>query len=77
MKSETRTKGPVHLRFDDGRVVVTPEDEDRFVLQSGQAVEACQMANAKTHWIEAFKNEYLARSHQWCSEHKDRMERVT
>lgn len=73
MGTELSRKGPVQLRFDDGRVVVTPEDQDRFVLAADRAVEACQMMNAGLQLRQRFADEFLARIFQWCQEHADRV----
>jgi hypothetical protein len=61
MNPGLRHKGPVQLRFDGGKVVITPEDQDRFVLAADQAVEACQMMNAGLQLREKFAQEFLKR----------------
>src|SRR5258708_25252478 len=73
MGTELRHRGPVQLRFDGGKVVVTPEDQDRFVLAADRAVEACQMMNAGLQLRQRFAEEFLARIFQWCQEHADRV----
>jgi hypothetical protein len=61
------------LRFDDGKIAVTAEDEDRFLLAAGQAVESCQWISKRDQLIERFKEEFLARLHAWCLEHADQI----
>ena len=63
------SKGPIQLRYNGGQVVVTPDDQDRFVMASRQAVSACQNALAVTRLVEQFKSELLGRLHQWCAHH--------
>lgn len=64
------SKGPIQLHYSGGQVIVTPEDEDRFVLASRQAVSACQSAFVFERAINQFKSEFLDRLHKWCLEHK-------
>jgi hypothetical protein len=71
MGTQTRHKGPVQLRFDGGKVVVTPEDQDRFVLAADTAVQACQWMNAGLQLRQKFADEFLARVFQWCQQHAD------
>jgi hypothetical protein len=63
-------KGPVQLHYDCGQVVVTPQDEDRFVLAARQAVSACQGAVVVDRLVNQFKTDFLARLHRWCIEHQ-------
>jgi hypothetical protein len=64
---------PIQLRWDDGKVVVTPEDEDRFIQEAGWAVRACQQKLAQDRFVEQFKNEFLLALHGWCESHSDRV----
>jgi hypothetical protein len=73
MQNQVRHKGPVQLRFDGGKVVVTPEDQDRFVLAANSAVEACQMMNAGLQLRQRFADEFLTRIYQWCQQYADRV----
>jgi hypothetical protein len=73
MGTQTRHRGPVQLRFDGGKVVVTPEDQDRFVLAADTAVEACQLMNAGLQLRQRFADEFLARVFQWCQQFADRV----
>lgn len=73
MGRELSLKGPVQLRFDGGRVVVTPEDRDRFVLAADMAVQACQMMDAGLQLRQRFEDEFLSRLYQWCQVHADRI----
>jgi hypothetical protein len=76
MAAVVRHKGPVQLRFDDGKVVVTPEDQDRFVLAADSAVSACQMMNAGLELRRRFTDEYLTRVFQWSQQHADGIQSV-
>jgi len=63
-------KGPVQLHYDGGQVVVTPEDNDRFVLAARQAVSACQGAVVVDRLVNQFKADFLAKLHKWCMDHR-------
>lgn len=70
MAQSTTSKGPIHLRYhDDGQVVVTPEDQDRFVLASREAAMACQNQVAMSHFMEHFQKCVLAKLAGWCQSH--------
>jgi hypothetical protein len=73
MAETTTTKGPIHLRYDGGQVVVTPEDHDRFVLASREATVACRNQLAIERFIDDFKGVVLAKLAAWCEEHCDRV----
>jgi hypothetical protein len=73
MSTELTHKGPVQLRFDGGKVVVTPEDQNRFVIAADKAVEACQLMDAGLQLRERFKEEFLTRLFQWCQRHADKI----
>jgi hypothetical protein len=62
-------KRPIHLKYDAGKVVVTPEDEDRFVMASQQAVAACQNVLAFDRFVSQFREDFLTRLRAWCEEH--------
>ncbi len=66
--SISATKGPIQLHYDAGQVVVTPEDQDRFVMVSRQAVSACQNALAGERFLKQFKDDFLGQLHNWCLE---------
>lgn len=61
------TKGPIHVRYDGGQVVVCPEDEDRFVMASGHVVSACQCMIAANRVLDQFKEDFLPHLHNWCA----------
>ena len=59
-------KGPLQLHWSGGQVLVTPEDEDRFVMASRQAISACQSAVLVDRMIGQFRSQFLGKLHQWC-----------
>jgi hypothetical protein len=63
------SKGPIQLHYAGGQVVVTPEDQDRFVLASQHAVSACQNAVVLGRLINQFRTEFLGKLHEWCKDH--------
>src|SRR5688572_8763935 len=64
----TTERKAIQLQWDGGNVVITPEDEDRFVRESRWAVTACQSALAAERFIDQFKGEFLPRLREWCQQ---------
>ncbi len=64
------SRRPIQLHWAGGQVVVTPEDESRFVLAAGAAITACQNAVAIEHYLHQFKDQFLTPLHEWCEEQK-------
>lgn len=63
--SEPTTK-PIRLHFcDQTRVVVTPEDEDRFMTTAAEAALACRNAQNILKWNQEFDG-LLRHVHAWC-----------
>jgi hypothetical protein len=57
---------PIRLHFtDQTRVVVTPEDEDRFTTTAAEAVRACKNAQEVLSWREEFEK-FLTHVYGWC-----------
>ncbi len=62
---------PIHLRFQDvRRVLVTPEDENRFVTTVQRAAFACQTLLKVDEWRKEFES-LLSYLNQWAEKHKD------
>jgi hypothetical protein len=59
-------KGPIQLHYNAGQVVVTPEDQDRFVVASRLAVTACQSAAIADRAINELKKHFFGKLHEWC-----------
>ena len=57
MATDTTSSSVVRLRWDmkDGLVVVTPQDEDRFSIKVGRAIEILQQANRADEFKQQFK----------------------
>ena len=68
---ETTTKKPVHLRFDGGKVWITPEDSSRFRMAARRAVRVLHREKAIDREVLRFQNEYLPRLNSWCEANKD------
>jgi hypothetical protein len=64
---------PIQLQWDGGKVVVTPEDQDRFVMEAGKAVASCQGMLAFERFFKQFQDEFLAHLHQWCGRNTSRV----
>ena len=70
MSTETAPKGPIQIHYRTGHFVVAPEDQDRFVAASQQAVSACQKAVVEDRVTKLFADEFLLPLHKWCTEHR-------
>lgn len=62
---------PIRLHFKDADVVVvvTPEDEDRFMTTAADAAYACKQAQDMLQWKREF-DEFLRHIHTWCEKHE-------
>jgi hypothetical protein len=60
----------IQLRYSDGIVMVTPEDEDRFFMTAQRAVEACQEAHRLDAAVRSFKEQFVRPLHDWCGAHR-------
>ena len=69
---------PVRLDYRIGagqQVVVTPADEDRFVVNVQAAVDACQAYHQSVKFQRQFKETLLPRLALWLDEHRESVER--
>ena len=57
---------PARLSFKDGEVLVTPNDQDIFLINAVRAVEACQRAIKNEERVSRFKSELLIPLSDWC-----------
>ena len=62
----------LHFRDLDTRIVVTPDDNDRFVTTSSEAAQACKMAQDALRWNQEFEA-LLKHIHDWCAKHEERI----
>lgn len=67
-------KGAVHLRFDGGKVFITPEDHPRFMMAAEKAVEVLQKEKAKEEMMRQFNDHFLPFLHAWCVSHSERIQ---
>jgi hypothetical protein len=73
MAQLTHTGKPVHLRFDGGKVFITPEDHPRFIMAAKRAVRILQREKAVEEKLRQFNDEYLPQLHQWCLDRCDKI----
>ena len=67
---------PIRLSFrSEQRVVVEPDDKDRFIITMREAAQACQQAEDNKEWEDAFQ-EFLVDLEQWGESHSDRVRSV-
>jgi hypothetical protein len=69
----SRNKEPVRLSYQDGQVMVTPEDQDIFFISAEKAAEACREAVKMDERITVFKEKFLLPLHAWCVQRADRV----
>ena len=67
----TSRKGPVHLRFDGGKVLISAEDSRRFIMAANRAVRVLQQEKEREDVRRRFNNHYLPFLHDWCVRHAD------
>ncbi len=65
---QQRRRGAIELRFDHGKILVTPEDYNKFVIEARRAVEALKNASDVDSWVERLFSDYIPRLHHWCEE---------
>lgn len=65
----SQMRKPVYLRFDGGKVFITPEDHPRFIMAAKRAVKVLQREKAVDEKLRQFNDEYLPRLYQWCLDH--------
>ena len=73
MKAKSATRKPVRLSYEDGQVVVTPQDQDIFLISAEKATEACTEAIKDQERVTRFKSEFILPLAKWCNEHQDRI----
>jgi hypothetical protein len=66
-------KEPVRLTYQDGQIMVTPEDQDIFFISAEKATQACREAVKTEERIAAFKALFLLPLHDWCAKHAERV----
>ncbi len=73
----THTDQPLQLTYRGGpdRVVITPADEDRFVLSREEAIRACQAYAEKQRFASQF-HLLLKTLARWLSEHEDQVKQA-
>ena len=73
MTSQLQELKPIQLRWGDGQVVVTPEDQDRFVREAKWAVAACQGLLQLETFVKKLQEELLTAVHKWCERNAGRV----
>ncbi len=74
MAQLTRKKGPVHLRFDGGKVLITPDDYPRFSMAAKRAVKVLQRQKVVEERVQQFNDEYLPLLYRWCVDHRAKVQ---
>ena len=75
MAQAMEKKGPVHLRFDGGKVLIFPEDHPRFEMAAKRAVDVLQQAKSIEEVLRQFNEHYLPFLNNWCQTHSDKVDR--
>jgi len=74
MSTVVTAKRPIQLHYKGGEVVVTPEDQDRFVIASQYAVSACQNQLAADRFVREFSGQFLKVLLEWCKRHQEQVQ---
>jgi len=64
---------PLQLQWTGGKVVISPADQDRFVIEAGRAVASCQGMLAFDRFWNQFRDDFLVLLHQWCIKNSDKV----
>jgi hypothetical protein len=72
-KANSKTS-PIHLHYRSvEKVLVEPDDKDRFIMTAREAARACKhmekQAEVEKEWIDKF-NQFLVYISNWCKEHR-------
>ena len=62
---------PVRLSYLDGKVMVTPEDQDIFFISAEKATEACKDFIRNEERVKRFTDEVILPLQRWSDQHKD------
>lgn len=73
VSKKNRSSSLIRLSHTDDRVVVEPEDEDRFVITAQSAVKACKDQQEKETAIRMFKEKFLRPLISWCEARTERV----
>jgi len=67
---------PIRLNFReaDRKVLVEPENEDRFITTVGQAAVACQVADREARFYFQVRNTLLQKLWDWLRAHRNQVE---
>src|SRR5438128_12378603 len=60
----------VRLHYQDGKVMVTPEDQDIFFISAEKATEACKDFIRNEERVKRFTDEVILPLQHWSEEHK-------
>jgi len=67
---------PIRLHFSDQtKVVVTPDDEDRFMTTAAEAARACEHVQNLFQWKQEF-DRLLTHVHGWCKARNETVSRA-
>ena len=64
---------PVHLRFDGGKVLISPEDSKRFSMAARRVVQVLQQEREREEFLRQFYNPYLTLLNEWCRRHTSKV----
>ena len=73
MTTSTPRRNPVKLSFEDGEVMVTPQDQDVFFISAEKATEACRNVIRQDQRVATFTDEIVVPLGEWCRRHKDQV----
>lgn len=75
-KLTTNGANPIHLDFRSvEKILVIPDNEDRFFVTKREAAQACKRAEDEREWQEDF-DRFLVYLHRWGTDHQDKVNSV-
>lgn len=65
----TKKREPIRVKWNDGQVVIEPQDNDIFAVTAQQAIDGCRWTTKVQEATQKFKEEIVERIHKWCVDH--------
>jgi len=73
MASADPVAKPLQLHWNSGKVLVTPQDNDRFVVEAKMAIASCQGVVAFDRFWQQFQEDFLTRLYKWCEQYQSQV----
>jgi hypothetical protein len=64
---------PIRLSFEDGQVICTPKDQDKFLISASRAIEACSRSIRESERVSQFREHLLTPLGNWFLQNKSKV----